>query len=65
MQNYSGQPDDSIVSSEKLLLTFTKVGNKAGKHNDIFDQGHEDDRRYGGEDGRRRSPSTRCSWARR
>ena len=38
VQNYSGQSDDSIVSSEKLLLTFTKVGNKAGKNNDIFDQ---------------------------
>lgn len=38
IQNYSGQSDDSIVSSEKLLLTFTNIGNKAGKNNDIFDQ---------------------------
>lgn len=38
IQNYSGQTDDSIVASEKLLLTFTNVGNKAGKNNDIFNQ---------------------------
>jgi phage-related protein len=38
VQGYSGQTDDSIVSSEKLLLTFTKIHNSAGKNNDIFTQ---------------------------
>jgi phage-related protein len=38
IQNYSGQTDDSIVASEKLLLTFTGVRNAAGKNNDIFNQ---------------------------
>jgi hypothetical protein len=38
IQNYSGQTDDSIVASEKLLLTFTGVRNEAGKNNDIFNQ---------------------------
>jgi phage-related protein len=38
IQNYSGQTDDSIVASEKLLLTFTNVRNEAGKNNDIFNQ---------------------------
>jgi hypothetical protein len=38
IQNYSGQTDDSIVASEKLMLTFTGVRNAAGKNNDIFDQ---------------------------
>ena len=38
IQNYSGQTDDSIVSSEKLMLTFTNVRNAAGKNNDIFNQ---------------------------
>jgi len=38
VQDYSGQTDDSIVASEKLLLTFTNVRNEAGKNNDIFNQ---------------------------
>jgi phage-related protein len=38
IQNYSGQTDDSIVASEKLLLTFTNVRNEVGKGNDIFTQ---------------------------
>jgi Prophage tail length tape measure protein len=38
IQNYSGQTDDSIVASEKLLLTFTNIGNRTGKNNDIFNQ---------------------------
>jgi hypothetical protein len=38
IQGYSGQTDDSIVASEKLLLTFTNVRNEAGKNNDIFSQ---------------------------
>lgn len=38
IQGYSGQTDDSIVASEKLLLTFTNVRNEAGKNNDIFTQ---------------------------
>ncbi len=38
IQNYSGQTDDSIVDSEKLLLTFTNIKNAAGANNDIFTQ---------------------------
>lgn len=38
IQSYSGQTDDSIVASEKLLLTFTGIHNSAGKNNDIFNQ---------------------------
>lgn len=38
IQDYSGQTDDSIVASEKLMLTFTNVRNSAGKNNDVFDQ---------------------------
>lgn len=38
IQNYSGQTDDSIVAAEQLMLTFTNVGNAAGKNNDVFDQ---------------------------
>ena len=38
IQGYSGQTDDSIVASEKLLLTFTGIHNAAGKNNDMFDQ---------------------------
>ena len=38
IQGYSGQTDDSIVASEKLLLTFTKIRNSTGKNNDIFTQ---------------------------
>lgn len=38
IQNYSGQTDDSIVASEKLLLTFTNLKNGVGEGNDVFDQ---------------------------
>jgi phage-related protein len=38
IQGYSGQTDDSIVSGENLLLTFTNLKNEAGAGNDIFDQ---------------------------
>jgi hypothetical protein len=38
IQDYSGQTDDSIVASEKMLLTFTNVKNEVGKGNDIFNQ---------------------------
>lgn len=38
IQGYSGQTDDSIVASEKLLLTFTNIRNSAGAGNDIFNQ---------------------------
>ena len=38
VQNYSGQTDDSIVASEKLLLTFTNVTNAGGKAGGMFDQ---------------------------
>ncbi len=38
IQNMSGQTDDSIVASEKLLLTFTGVRNEVGKGNDVFNQ---------------------------
>jgi hypothetical protein len=38
IQGYSGQTDDSIVSTEQLLLTFTNIRNEAGKNNDIFTQ---------------------------
>jgi hypothetical protein len=34
----SGVDDEAIQSGENLLLTFTKVQNKAGKGNDIFNQ---------------------------
>jgi hypothetical protein len=34
----SGVDDEAIASSENLLLTFTKVQNKVGAGNDIFDQ---------------------------
>jgi phage-related protein len=36
IQNYSGQTDDSIVATEKLLLTFTNIKNEGP--NDIFTQ---------------------------
>jgi hypothetical protein len=36
IQGYSGQTDDSIVATEQLLLTFTKLHDEAGKGNDIF-----------------------------
>jgi hypothetical protein len=38
VQNYSGQTDDSIVASEKLLLTFTNIRNKGKGTNAIFDE---------------------------
>jgi phage-related protein len=38
IQNYSGQTDDSIVSTEQLLLTFTNIKNVAGAGNDVFTQ---------------------------
>jgi hypothetical protein len=38
IQAYSGQTDDSIVSSEKLLLTFGNIKNGVGAGNDIFNQ---------------------------
>ena len=38
IQGYSGQTDDSIVASEKLLLTFTNIKNSTGAGNDIFNQ---------------------------
>jgi hypothetical protein len=38
VEAYSGQTDDSIVASEKLLVTFKAVRDEAGKGNDIFTQ---------------------------
>ncbi len=34
----SGTDDETIQSSENLLLTFTNIQNQVGKNNDIFDQ---------------------------
>ncbi len=39
LQDQTGVADDTIQSSQNLLLTFTKVRNEAGKGNDIFTQG--------------------------
>ena len=36
MMKKTGIDDEAIQSGENLLLTFTKVQNKAGKGNDIF-----------------------------
>ena len=38
IQNYSGQTDDSIAASQKLLLTFTNLKNGVGEGADMFDQ---------------------------
>lgn len=38
IQNYSGQTDDSITASQKLLLTFTNLTNGVGEGADMFDQ---------------------------
>jgi hypothetical protein len=38
IQNYSGQTDDSIAASQKLLLTFTNLTNGVGEGADMFDQ---------------------------
>lgn len=38
ISQYSGIDDEAVQATENLLLTFTKIQNKAGKGNAIFDQ---------------------------